>query len=122
MTKYFFDSEIEHQNITDGEIQEVTVFTKIPKKAIKIPVAGGETYSPDFAYIVKTGNGEILNLVVESKGVAGESDLRQTEKQKIKHAERWFEAMNADTRIKVKFATQFESDKIVKIIEQASIG
>ncbi|TWY24946.1 type III restriction-modification system endonuclease, partial [Serratia marcescens] len=48
----FYDSELERLNITDGEIQSVAVFTKIPKNSIKIPVAGGYTYSPDFAYVV----------------------------------------------------------------------
>ena len=115
--KVFFDCEIEHQNVTDGEIKEVVVFTKIPKKAIKIPVAGGETYSPDFAYIVKTSKGERLNLVVESKGMAGESHLRDTEKQKIRHAERWFRAMNQKQGIEVKFVTQFEQDSVVEIIK-----
>lgn len=117
--KVFFDSEIEHQNVTDDEIKEVVVFTKIPKKAIKIPVAGGGTYSPDFAYIVKTSGGERLNLVVESKGVAGESHLRQTEQQKIRHAERWFKTLNQCQGIEVKFVTQFESESIKKIVEQA---
>lgn len=115
----FFDSLIECQNITESEIQEVTVFTKIPKNAIKIPVAGGETYSPDFAYVVKTSRGEMLNLVVESKGVANEDNLHQREYQKIKHAEQWFKVMNADIPIKVKFKTQFESERMTKIIEQA---
>lgn len=41
----FYDSELERLNITDGEIQSVAVFTKIPKNSIKIPVAGGYTYS-----------------------------------------------------------------------------
>ena len=117
--KVFFDSEIEHQNVTDDEIKEVVVFNKIPKKAIKIPVAGGGTYSPDFAYIVKTSGGECLNLVVESKGVAGESHLRQTEQQKIRHAERWFKTLNQCQGIEVKFVTQFESESIKKIVEQA---
>lgn len=49
----FFDSEIERQNITGTAIQEVTVFTKIPKNSIKIPVAGGETYSPTLPISLK---------------------------------------------------------------------
>nr|WP_231998409.1 hypothetical protein [Neisseria animalis] len=117
--KVFFDSQIEQQNITGSEIQEVVVFTKIPKRAIKIPVAGGETYSPDFAYIVKTCQGESLNLVVESKGVADGAGLRQNEKQKIAHAERWFAAMNKDGGIDVKFVTQFEQDRVAQIIRRA---
>ena len=47
----FYDSELEKENITK-EINEVVVFTKIPKNSIKIPVAGGKSYSPDFAYVI----------------------------------------------------------------------
>ncbi|HDX1048772.1 type III restriction-modification system endonuclease [Pasteurella multocida] len=110
----FFDSEIERQNITGTAIQEVTVFTKIPKNSIKIPVAGGETYSPDFAYIVKTDQGEILNLVVESKGVEGQQDLRTDEQRKIQHAEHWFQSLSG--QLKVKFETQFKAQQIKDII------
>jgi type III restriction enzyme len=31
----FYDSELEKLNITDGEIESVSVFTKIPKNSIK---------------------------------------------------------------------------------------
>ncbi len=75
----FFDSELEKENITDRQVQEVVVFTKIPKNAIKIPVAGGGTYSPDFAYIVKTDLGETLNLILESKNVVDSESLRKEE-------------------------------------------
>ncbi|WP_244154853.1 type III restriction-modification system endonuclease [Rodentibacter heidelbergensis] len=117
--KVFSDSVIEYENITESEIKEVVVFTKIPKNAIRIPVAGGETYSPDFAYIVKTSNGETLHLVVESKGVANKENLRQRERQKIKHAERWFNTIADTSAVKLTFKTQFESEKMIDIIEQA---
>lgn len=110
----FFDSEIERQNITGTQIQEVTVFTKIPKNSIKIPVAGGGTYSPDFAYIVKTQQGETLNLVVESKDVEDQEDLRGSELQKIKHAEYWFQSLSG--QLKVKFETQFKAQQIKDIL------
>ncbi|UNU73843.1 type III restriction-modification system endonuclease [Moraxella nasovis] len=122
--RVFFDSQIEKQNIVENngvDTTEIIVFTKIPKNAIKIPVAGGKTYSPDFAYIVKTAKGETLNLVIESKGVADESGLRQFENQKIKHAQRWFSAMNEQSGIDVKFVTQFEQEKIKDIIQKLII-
>jgi type III restriction enzyme len=79
----FYDSDLEKENILK-EIEEVTVFTKIPKNSIRIPVAGGGTYSPDFAYVVKNKNGDkTLNLIVETKGVEGTRDLRGEEKQKM---------------------------------------
>ncbi len=54
---------------------------KIPKNSIKIPVANGGTYSPDFMYLVdkKDGSSE-LNLIIESKDVESERDLRGQEK------------------------------------------
>ena len=48
---FYYDNELEKENITQ-EINEVVVFTKIPKNSIKIPVAGGKSYSPDFAYVI----------------------------------------------------------------------
>ncbi|MDH3001140.1 restriction endonuclease subunit R [Chelonobacter oris] len=114
-SEIFYDSEIEHQNIADEQIEGVTVFTKIPKNSIKIPVAGGGSYSPDFAYIVKTKSGEILNFVIEAKGVEGSDNLRKGEERKIKHAEMLFRAISEN--VKVVFKTQFEGDKVSAIIK-----
>lgn len=113
----FFDSELERENIKNNQVNEVIVFTKIPKNSIRIPVAGGGTYSPDFAYIVKTLKGETLNLIVESKNVSDNQSLRQEEQQKIKHAEELFNLIASNT--KIVFKTQFENDEIVKIIKKA---
>lgn len=112
----FYDSELEKQNIVDGEIESVTVFTKIPKNSIRIPVAGGYTYSPDFAYVVQTSKGEILNFVIETKNVDGEDKLRQQEESKINHAKAFFNKLSKTT--KVEFKTQFQDDDIIKIIKQ----
>lgn len=111
----FFDSDLEKQNLTQSEIEQVQVFTKIPKNSIKIPVAGGKSYSPDFAYIIKTANGDILNLILESKNVDSDDDLRLAERQKIKHAEKLFNEISFG--IKVVFKEQFKQDNIRQIIE-----
>jgi type III restriction enzyme len=109
---FFYDSELERQNI-QTDIKYVVVFTKIPKNSIKIPVAGGQSYSPDFGYVLNFENGtKKLYFIVETKNVDGEDDLRNTEKQKIKYAEKLF----GDT-IKIKFTTQFSSDKISTLIQ-----
>lgn len=113
----FFDSELEHANITKNQVKEVIVFTKIPKNSIKIPVAGGGTYSPDFAYIIKTSSGDTLNLIVESKNVPDDQSLRSEEQQKIKHAEKLFNLVASD--MKIVFKTQFEKDEIVNVIKNA---
>ncbi|EDQ6554728.1 type III restriction-modification system endonuclease [Salmonella enterica subsp. enterica] len=112
----FYDSELERKNITDGEINSVLVFTKIPKNSIKIPVAGGYTYSPDFAYFVKTSKGNYLNFIIETKNVDGEDDLRREEERKIKHAQALFKKISKD--VNVEFKTQFAGDAIYGLIRQ----
>ncbi|PSM51759.1 type III restriction/modification system, restriction subunit [Campylobacter blaseri] len=109
----YYDSELEKQNIQEN-IKEVVVFTKIPKNSIKIPIVGGKSYSPDFAYVLTFENGKKqLNFIVETKNVLDEDALRKEEIQKIKHAEVFF---NGD--IKIKFRTQFSNDKINELIKE----
>ncbi|WP_031273946.1 hypothetical protein [Pelistega indica] len=92
------------------------VFTKIPKNSIKIPVAGGGSYSPDFAYIVKTEKGKTLNLLLETKNVEDSDSLRKEEAKKIKHAEQLFTKIGQETT--VTFTTQFQGEKIQAIIRE----
>lgn len=113
----FYDSELEKLNITDGEIESVSVFTKIPKNSIKIPVAGGFTYSPDFAYVVNTSEGDYLNFIIETKNVEGKDTLRKEEERKIKHAKELFNQISKD--VKVEFKTQFADDVIYDLIKQS---
>jgi len=113
----YYDSELEKANIKT-EIKEVIVFTKIPKNSIKIPVAGGKSYSPDFAYVLKFKDGEQkLNFIVETKDVNSKDGLRDEEKFKIKHAEKFF-----DSKVKIEFRTQFSNNKIVDLIKEISIN
>ena len=110
----FYDSLLEKDNILK-DIKEVTVFTKIPKNSIKIPVVGGFSYSPDFAYMIKDKQGrQSLNLIVETKN-KDKRNLYEDEKQKIRHAEEFFSSISND--ISIKFETQFRGDKIIKMIE-----
>lgn len=110
----YYDSDIEKQNIKE-EIKDVEVFTKIPSRSIRIPVAGGKSYSPDFAYVINYKNGEKkLNFIVESKGVKGSQNLRNEEKFKIEHAKQFFK-----NKIDIKFVTQFEEDKIIDLINKS---
>ncbi len=109
----FYDSFMEEDNIAT-DILDVVVFTKIPKNSIKIPVAGGFSYSPDFAYVIKDNQGEqTLNLIIETKDKQ-QRDLFVDEQQKIKHAKHFFKNINSN--VKVEFKTQFNSDEIEKII------
>lgn len=112
----FYDSPLEKKNICE-KVSEVSVFTKIPKNSIRIPIAGGGTYSPDFAYIVEFESGKkTLNLLIETKDKARYT-LSEEEQRKIKHAELLFKNVRDD--VEVVFKTQFESEKIVDIIQQA---
>lgn len=114
----FFDSEIEKDNIK-ANIKEVIVYTKIPKNSIRIPVAGGGTYSPDFAYVLKYKDGkEQLNLVIESKGKS-KTSLAEHEKRKIAHAELLFQSTEWGKDLKIKFTTQFKEQDIQNIIRNA---
>lgn len=113
----FYDSDLELQNIKRN-IAEVIVYTKIPKSTIRIPVAGGTSYSPDFAYVVKRKDGkQQLNLVVETKG-KDKIDLGTEEGQKIKHAEKLFQELNKNGNIEVKFETQLKAENIADIIKR----
>jgi len=112
LDELFYDSELEKQNI-EQNLKEVVVFSKIPKNSIKIPVAGGKSYSPDFAYVLNYENkSKKLYFVVETKNTTEES-LRNEEKQKIRHAEKFF----GDT-IKIKFRKQFSNKKIENLIRE----
>jgi type III restriction enzyme len=112
----YYDSDLEKTNIK-SEIKEVIVFTKIPKNSIKIPVAGGKSYSPDFAYVLKFKDGDQkLNFIVETKDVNSKDGLRDEEKFKIKHAEKFF-----DGKVKIEFRTQFSNNKIVDLIKEISV-
>ncbi|NPA42516.1 MAG: hypothetical protein GXO27_00595, partial [Chlorobi bacterium] len=87
--------------------------TKIPKNSIKIPVSGGKSYSPDFAYVIKQRDGKKrLYFVVETKD-SEEIQLREEEKMKIRHAEKLF-----GETFKVKFKKQLRNKDILNIIKE----
>lgn len=116
LNELYYDSELEKTNIKTN-VEGVVVFTKIPKNSIKIPIAGGKSYSPDFAYVLKLKDGtQSLHFIVETKNVIGDLHLRNEELIKIKHAEKFFEG-----KVKIEFKTQFSGDKIVDLIKELSI-
>jgi type III restriction enzyme len=112
LDELFYDSELEKQNI-EQNLREVVVFSKIPKNSIKIPVAGGKSYSPDFAYVLNyEDDSKKLYFIVETKNTAEES-LRDEEKQKIRHAEKFF-----GDAVKIKFRKQFSNQNIESLIRE----
>ncbi|MBV7441365.1 type III restriction-modification system endonuclease [Weeksellaceae bacterium TAE3-ERU29] len=111
LDEMFYDSELEKENI-EKNLKEVVVFTKIPKNSIKIPVAGGKSYSPDFAYVLDyEDRSKKLYFIVETKNTDQES-LRSEEQQKIKHAEQFF-----GNAVKIRFKKQFSNQKIENLIK-----
>ena len=78
-------------------------------------MAGGGTYSPDFAYIINKKDGKSrLNFIIETKNKP-KSELALSEKQKIKHVQELFRNSGFD----VKFETQFENEKILDVIKKS---
>lgn len=112
----FYDSPLEQENIKKS-ITGITVFTKIPRNSIRIPVAGGGTYSPDFAYVVEYDGGQKqLNLIIETKDKEKRA-LFDDEKQKIKHAQELFSSLKKG--FDIRFETQFKNAQIKEILQQA---
>lgn len=111
----FYDEPTIELNNIKTKIEEVIVYTKIPSNSIRIPLVGGGTYSPDFAYVVKSTDGLTeLNLVVESKNKK-EIVLSSVENQKIKHAEAFFNQLG--NSVEVRFKKQLPKDQIINLIK-----
>ena len=80
-------------------------------------VAGGGTYSPDFAYVIEYDDGQKqLNLIIETKDKEKRA-LFNDEKQKIKHAQKLFISLKQG--FEVRFETQFNNAQIKEILQQA---
>lgn len=115
---YAYDSLLEKDNLLVDGIQEIIVYGKIPKNSIAIPTITGQSYSPDFMYVIKKDNGEkILNVIVETKGVENLQDLRGIEKAKIDCAKVFFKQLTIDG-YRVEFETQLNNKKIRQIIDE----
>ncbi len=84
------ESEIEKDTIEESNDTKIIVFGKLPR--VKIPIGLNQTYSPDFGYVVENNDKKVL-LVVETKGVENENELREEEKRKISTAKKFFEAL-----------------------------
>jgi len=113
-----FDSPLEKENIMAGaDIDEVIVYGKIPRSSIAIPTIVGENYSPDFMYVVCHSDGtKELNIVVETKAVEGQTNLRGKERVKIECARAFFNQLTLDGYT-VSFHTQLNNKKVRQIIE-----
>ena len=63
---------------------EVIVFGKIPSRSIRIPLIDGNSYSPDFMYVIKRENDiKEINLVIETKNYKTEENIPLDQQYKV---------------------------------------
>ncbi|WQY15238.1 type III restriction-modification system endonuclease [Helicobacter pylori] len=108
------DSEIEKDTIEESNDTRIIVFGKLPR--VKIPVGLNQTYSPDFGYVVENNDKKVL-LVVETKGVENENELRDEEKRKISTAKKFFEALKKQG-VNIEYETKMKKDQLSALINE----
>ncbi|GHQ02271.1 DEAD/DEAH box helicase [Helicobacter pylori] len=108
------DSEIEKNTIEESNDTKIIVFGKLPR--VKIPIGLNQTYSPDFGYVVENNDKKVL-LVVETKGVENESELRDEEKHKISTAKKFFEALKKQG-VNIEYKTKIKKDQLSALINE----
>ncbi|MEJ8617541.1 type III restriction-modification system endonuclease [Helicobacter pylori] len=108
------DSEIEKDTIEESNDTKIIVFGKLPR--VKIPVGLNQTYSPDFGYVVENNDKKVL-LVVETKGVEHENELRDEEKRKISTAKKFFEALKKQG-VNIEYKIKMKKDQLSALINE----
>ncbi|GHQ98184.1 DEAD/DEAH box helicase [Helicobacter pylori] len=108
------ESEIEKDTIEESNDTKIIVFGKLPR--VKIPIGLNQTYSPDFGYVVENNDKKVL-LVVETKGVKKESELREEENRKISTAKKFFEALKKQG-VNIEYKTKMKKDQLSALINE----
>ncbi|QEF40249.1 DEAD/DEAH box helicase [Helicobacter pylori] len=108
------ESEIEKDTIEESNDTKIIVFGKLPR--VKIPVGLNQTYSPDFGYVVENNDKKVL-LVVETKGVEHENELRDEERRKISTAKKFFEALKKQG-VNIEYKTKLSNDQLSALINE----
>ncbi|ERM20631.1 hypothetical protein H500_07695 [Helicobacter pylori CG-IMSS-2012] len=108
------DSEIEKDTIEESNDIKIIVFGKLPR--VKIPIGLNQTYSPDFGYVVENNDKKVL-LVVETKGVEHENELRDEEKRKISTAKKFFEALKKQG-VNIEYKTKTNKDQLSELVNE----
>ncbi|MCQ2691763.1 type III restriction-modification system endonuclease [Helicobacter pylori] len=108
------ESEIEKDTIEESNDTKIIVFGKLPR--VKIPIGLNQTYSPDFGYVVENNDKKVL-LVVETKGVEHENELREEEKRKISTAKKFFEALKKQG-VNIEYKTKMRKDQLSALINE----
>ncbi|EPZ96464.1 type III restriction-modification system endonuclease [Helicobacter pylori] len=108
------ESEIEKDTIEESNDTKIIVFGKLPR--VEIPVGLNQTYSPDFGYVVENNDKKAL-LVVETKGVENESELREEERRKISTAKKFFEALKKQG-VNIEYETKMNKDQLSALVNE----
>ncbi|GAA7596039.1 type III restriction-modification system endonuclease [Helicobacter pylori] len=108
------ESEIEKDTIEESNDTKIIVFGKLPR--VKIPIGLNQTYSPDFGYVVENNDKKVL-LVVETKGVEHENELREEERRKISTAKKFFEALKKQG-VNIEYKTKMNKDQLRALINE----
>ncbi|GAA9298628.1 type III restriction-modification system endonuclease [Helicobacter pylori] len=108
------ESEIEKDTIEESNDTKIIVFGKLPR--VNIPIGLNQTYSPDFGYVVENNDKKVL-LVVETKGVENESELRDEEKRKISTAKKFFEALKKQG-VNIEYKTKMNKDQLSALVNE----
>ncbi|GAA8284062.1 type III restriction-modification system endonuclease [Helicobacter pylori] len=108
------ESEIEKDTIEESNDTKIIVFGKLPR--VNIPVGLNQTYSPDFGYVVENNDNKVL-LVVETKGVEHENELREEEKRKISTAKKFFEALKKQG-VNIEYKTKMNKDQLSALVNE----
>ncbi|KNX44501.1 DEAD/DEAH box helicase [Helicobacter pylori] len=108
------ESEIEKDTIEESNDTKIIVFGKLPR--VEIPIGLNQTYSPDFGYVVENNDKKVL-LVVETKGVENESELREEERRKISTAKKFFEALKKQG-VNIEYKTKMNKDQLSALVNE----
>jgi len=115
---FVYDSPKEQENIRDSIMDEIVAYGKIPRRSIRIPLHFGGTTSPDFMYVLKTKDGKLsLNFIIETKDYDVKSDLRGSENRRIEAVQKFFDSIDKNQEINVKFTPQLKRDGIQEMLE-----
>lgn len=114
-----YDSDFELEIVEqDPNIDSIEIFGKLPRLKIKTPLGD---YNPDFCYAVKSGSGNKVFLIVESKGYNTETAIPNNEKAKIDFAKKYFEAISEyykGQNIKISFKKRINKTQLASLINE----
>ena len=110
-----YDSEIpEHEILRIAPPQQIIVFGKIPRRAIKVPVYTGGSTTPDFVYAVQQKDSTHLYILIETKS----QDMRNAERIAVLAQQKLFQNLD---KVNVKWhlaKTAIEVQNILRELEQ----